>query len=265
MPYFRRSRRTYRRRRRLTKAGILANRSARSQSRQIARLNSKVNHISRTLRPDTRTMFKNFSFNFTNGSLNENWAYEYLMPWGTSYTGDDQASGSLSIEGNFVRCKGISIKMIAQYADNWRDTIADEAHDPSAGYRVVIAQRKDSVMPNASSPAIQVSDIFNVTSSLNSDDTNLTTPLVAGIGSFWKVLYARVFTISREHPTRSHNIYIPESKCLNFTRQVNITTSSSVGSGRVYVFILSGGLHHDIDYNAKIKIAGTLKIAFTDS
>ena len=263
---FRYSRKHYRRSRKLTKANIYANRGAKAQSKQIAALNRKVNYLAKVNKPELRIIYRNWSNTFTNSTLSSNFAITQLAPWNATYTGDDQAAGDYALEGNFCRCKGISVKLISQYSDNWRDTIADASHDQNAGYRIVILQRKIATpITDANYNLPNLADVFNTTSTLGSDDTNLTLPLVSGITSTYKVLYSKTFTISRYHSTRQHNIFIPESKCINFSCDVNITTASAVSKGQVYVMVLTGGLHHDIDYTAQIHIAGTTKILFTDN
>ena len=257
-------RRSNRRSRTLSKVNIAGNRSARAQSRQIAALSRKVNILSRTTRPETLIKFVNFNAAFTNGALSENFKAMALSPFTATYTSDDDVQNA-NLKGNFNYCKGISLKVLSQYSDNWRDTIADAAHDQNAGYRIVIVQQKIAVPLGQASYTPQIQDVFNTTNTLSSDDTNLTMPLVSGIKSIYKVLYSGVFTLSRYNSTKQHNIYIPARKCLNFIKEVNSSSASSTAKGRVLVFFLTGGLHHDIDYTAQISIAATLKIAYTDN
>lgn len=265
MPFRKYSRRNYKRSK-LSKVNIYTNRGAKAQSKQIAALSRKVNILAKANRPEIRILYRNWSHTFSNGSLAANYDVSALGPWSTSYTGDDQAAGSVDIQGNYCRCKGISVKMVSQYSDNWRDTIADASHDQNAGYRIVILQRKTATpITDSDSSFPSLGDVFNFTSSLSSDDTNLTLPLVSGITATFKVLYSKIFTLSRYHSTRYHNIYIPASKCIDFSRDVNITTSSVIPKGQVYIMVFTGGLHHDIDYTAQISISATTKIAFTDN
>ena len=253
-----------RRARKLTTARIYANRSARSQSRQIARINRRLNYVAKITRPEVRIMWINWGHTFTNSTLAANYSGDWMSPWRSSYTGDDEVT-TVVPAGNFCRCKGVSLKLIAQYSDNWRDDIADAAHDTSAGYRVVIIQEKVATALGQQQYVPVVTDVFNVANSISSNDENLTAPLVQGITGTYKILYSKVFTISRYHPTRQHNIRIPASKCLNFVKDVNVSGSSAIGKGRVWFLVLTGGLHHDIDYTAQINITGTLKIAYTDN
>lgn len=265
MVSFRRYRKSSGRYRKLTKASIYGNRSARAQSRQIARINTKLNRYIRQNRPEIRTIFRNYSHEFTNSALNSNYSGVSLSPFSATYTADDNVY-STEPEGNFCRCKGISVRLITQYSDNWRDTIADADHDPSAGYHVIIFQEKLAApLSQASLVTPIIQDIFNFTNSQSSGDENLTAPLVAGVTSTYRILYHKVFTINRYHPTRLHNIYIPEKRCMNFSKEVNSSGASVTGKGRVWCLLFTGGLHNDIDYTARINATMSLKIAYTDN
>lgn len=262
---FRYRRRSFKRGRKLTTARIVANRSARAQSFQIAKLNKRISAVAKATRPEVLVKYVNKEMEFTNSAFSTNFNQIDFDPYYTSYAGDDDADADINLQGNFNRCKGISLKLVTQYSDNWRDTIADEAHDASAGYRVVILQVKRAI-PIGATPSGSIGSIFNSTSNLSSADTNLTMPLVSGIGATYKVLYSKTFTINRYHPTRIHNIYIPGRKCLNFVKEVFMATDvSPQPKGHIIVAFLTGGLHQDIDYNSKIKIAATLKVAYTDN
>ena len=265
MPFRKYARRNYKRSK-LTKSNIYLNRGAKAQSKQIAALNRKINYLAKTNRPEVLTKFVNYELTFTNGTFNENYHMFGFNPYYTSYSGDDEADADTDLQGNFNRCKGITLNLIAQYSDNWRDTIADTAHDPSAGYRVVILQYRRSAPVGGGADSITSASIFQSTSTLSSSDTNLTMPLVPGINQTFKVLYSKTFTINRYHPTRQHHIYIPARQCLNFVKEVFMSNDvSATPKGHIVVAILSGGLHHDIDYSAQIKIAATLNVAYTDN
>lgn len=260
-----RFRKNYRLRRRLTKASIYANKSARAQSRQIARLNSKVNYLTRQNRPEILTLWRTFSRTFTNASLASN--YEtgwYVHPWTNNFTG---RSFNDDLQGNYCRIKGFSWDGIVEYSDDWSNSNASQNHQRSASYRVVILQDKDVSAQYSDSDLFSL--IFNVGSGLVSDDTNTTQPLKTGIKSMFKVLFSRAYTISNERPVHHHKISIPLKKLMSFSSVMNAngtTSSTSQGyKGNIRVVILTGGLHSDADFNSQIVVSSTLKIAFTDN
>ena len=267
MPYFRRNRnRTNRRYKRLTKASILSNRSARSQSRQIARLNSKVNYIRKSLRPETLVGYNMYDHTFTNSSMSLNWDFSSIQPWGGFTHTDNAASSGHTIQGNHCTAKGLSIRMVVQYSDNWKDTLADSEHDQSAGYRVLILQRKAPLAPTGDSQSLTINNfIQSIPNSTSSSDDNLVAPLTYGITQYWKVLLAKTYTISRQNPTRFHNFKFNEKQLLDFTREVSNGSSDIVGKGIIYIILITGGLHHDVDYDARIKITWCSSLAFNDS
>ena len=120
MVYGRRSYKRYHRRyRKLTKASIYGNRSARAQSRQIARINSRVNHISRSLRPDVRTAYFTYEHVFSNSAANANWDFQSINPWYTSFNGTDAPDQYTPPNGNLCKAKGLTIRFLTQYSDNY--------------------------------------------------------------------------------------------------------------------------------------------------
>ena len=212
MVSFRRSRKGYRRGRKLTKASIYANRSARAQSRQIARLNSKVNYLTKQNRPEILTKYWTYTRTFTNASLASNYEIYTYNPW----NGGSGDIGSAAPEGNFVRCKGISVKLNVEYSDSWSGNVSQsESHQRTASYRIVLLQQKNSLVTDTGNALFD--DIFNVSSTLTSGDDNTIKPLRSGLTSEFKVLYSRAYTISNQRPARIHNINIPSKRCLNFS------------------------------------------------
>lgn len=262
---YRRSKRYSKSKRVLSKVNVAANRSARAQSKQIAALTRRVNYIAKVNKPEVRIKFVNFNYLLTNSALASNFRQlSTLSPWSNTYTGDDAATSQNELEGNFNRCKGISVKLITEYANNFTGDESDL--QLAASYRLLIVQEKVSKLANETGvPNYAVADIFDINNTSTSQDMNVTMPLVSGITSKFKILYSKAFTIHKYHPTRMHNIYIPANKCLNFVRQKNLTSSSPSAKGRVFVFILAGGLHYDTTHISNINVEGTLKIAYTDN
>ena len=252
--------------RKLTTSKILANKSARAQSFQIARINRRISYLAKANRPEVRCIAREFENTFSNDTFSSNFMTTTMSPWIGSYIIDDQASGSMNFEGNFMRTKGYYLRLISQYTDNWRDTIADVKHDASAGYRIVILQqRQASPITESQTQYIQAQDIFNVSTSLTSGDGNIIRPLNSGVNAQFKILYSKEFTINRYHPTRLHRIYIPAKRLLNMTKVVSSSTSSNSAKGRIHICILTGGLHWDVDYTAVIRMTGVHKLYFTDN
>lgn len=252
-------------RRVLSKVNIAANRSAKQQSKQIAALSRRVNYIAKQNRPEIRIKFVNFTETLTNSALAQNFRQLVtLSPWSNTYTGDDAATTQNELEGNFNRNKGISLNAVVEYTN---DFTGDESDNQlAASYRILIVQEKISKLPTESGvTAYSIGDIFDLANSTTSADTNITMPLVSGITARFKILYSKSYTIHKFRPTRLHKIYIPGKKCLNYVREKNLTSSSPSAKGRVYAFILAGGLHADTTHVSKISIAGTLKLAYTDN
>lgn len=267
MPYFRRNRRYRKSNNKLTKSNIYANRSARAQSRQIAKLNSKVNYIRKSLKPEILVGYLMNNHTFTNSSISLNWDFMSIYPWMT-FTHTDNASssgGTFNIQGNQCRSKGLTVRLVSQYSDNWNDSLAATDHDQSAGYRILILQRRAPMEPSGGAQGLQINNfIQSIPNSITASDDNLVAPLAFGINQYWKVLFSKTYTISRQNPTRYHTIKIPGNKMLNFIRDVSNNSSDIVCKGIVYILIITGGLHYDTSYSARISMNWSTTLAFTD-
>lgn len=264
MAYFRRYRKNYRRNRKLTKATIYGNRSARAQSRQIARLNSKVNYLTKQNQPEIYTKYWTYARTFTNASFASNYEIYSWNPW----IGGSGDLGSSSPHGNFARSRGISFKLNVEYSDSWSGNVsASENHQRTASYRIVVLQNRSSSLTITSGNAL-FDQIFNVSSTQTSGDDNTIKPLRSGITSEYKVLYARAFTISNQHPARIISINIPAKKCLNYSLATSPSGSPAntvAARGTVILALLTGGLHADADYNSQIVMTHCVKLVFSDN
>lgn len=263
MVYFRRYRKTYRRNRKLSKANIYANRSARAQSRQIAKLNSRVNYLAKQNRPEIYTKYWTYTRTFTNASLSSNYEIYTWNPW----TGGSGDLGDTTPEGNFARSKGISFKINVEYSDDWADDTASQNHQRTASYRIVVLQNRTSSLTITAGNAL-MDQIFNVSSTTTSGDDNTIKPLRTGLVSEYKVLYSRAFTISNQHPTRIVSINIPARRCLNYSLATSPagTPQNTVGArGTVILALLTGGLHFDTNFSSQIVMTHCVKLAFSDN
>lgn len=258
-----RRRKYTKRSRRLSKSYILTNRSAKAQSRQIASLNRKVNILTKQNRPEIMTRWVALTRTFTNSSLASNYDIYYWNPWSTLYTGTGDFA---TIDGNFARNKGISVKFNIEYSDSWSGNVASsENHQRTASYRVLIAQVRDSNI-GALNTTDLFNRIFNVSSTLSSADANIIQPLKSGVSSYLKILYSKSFGISNQHPIRIHNINLKRG-IINYglERSGDNVINPNYTRGTVIVAILTGGLHSDADYNSQIVFNTVIKLAFTDN
>ncbi|UPW41441.1 capsid protein [Dipodfec virus UA23Rod_5718] len=255
------------RRGRLTTARIYGNRSARAQSYQIAKINRTLHTYMKRNRPEIRVMFRTVDKTFTNNMFSNNFDYFTLQPWQGSYNGGNDDVAGDELQGNYCRCKGLTFKGVFEYGDNSESesVSASHYHDKSAGFRVVLAQRRDTSPIVGTDPAVSVQDVFQVSTSVTSSDTNLVVPLASGITAEYKILTSRTYTVSKYHPIKQVRIKIPESRCIGFTKAKSLGSSTTNPRGQFFVFILTCGLHYDTDYASAIAFHGMLKIAFTDN
>lgn len=252
--------------RRLTKSNILANRSAKAQSKQIAALSRKVNILTKANRPEVLTRYVNYERTFTNASLASNYEVYWWNPWYVGASGNKDYGDAL--QGQFCKSKGLNVRFNIEYSDSWSGNISQsENHQRTASYRIVILQNRTAgSLPQSASDIF--SSVFNASSTLSSSDINTIIPLKSGITSKYKVLYSKAYGISNQHPIRLHNINIPARKLLNFSLETNTSgtlISENHARGTVVVCILTGGLHADSDYTSQINLSTMIKIAFTDN
>ena len=262
MAYGRRYRKHYRRNRKLTKAYIYGNRSARAQSKQIATLNRKVNYIAKAHKPETRTMWREIENTFTNSSFSGNYMHWGFDPWTSTYNGgDDTVDNTFELEGNYCRCLSLSFNGLFEYTD--AETVDSTSHDHSACVKIVLCQQREAVPVNTAPADYNAKDFFEVNTSVSSSDINFVKPYTTGINSTYKILGTREITLSKYQPVKHVKAFF--KKCIGFCKAKGPNTTSTYPRGRFIVAILTCGLHHDTDYDAKVDFHGTMKLAFTDA
>lgn len=262
MPYFRRYRKNYRRNRKLTKTNIYLNRSARAQSKQINALNQKIKAVYKATRPETLTRVYSFHNIFTNSSMGDSAKVQQYSPWDS--TNETSGDSPTTPHGEYARALGLQIRLMFQYNDNFSTSLSALDHDPSAGYRIIILQQKASTAINGTAP-VTVENIVNVSQSMFSQsEYQLLAPLADGITSLYKVLFDKTYTISREHPCRSHRLSF--KKLIGFSREKAVGSATSPDCrGRITILYITGGLHWDSQYSAQIDMTQTAKITYSDN
>ena len=262
MPFYRRGRKYHRRNRKLSKAYIYGNRSAKAQSKQIAALSRKINYVAKQNRPETRTMWREVQQTFTNSTFSGNFDYFTFNPWMATYNGgDDTVDNTFELEGNYCKCLSLMFNGLFEYTD--AETADSTSHDHSACVKIVMCQRREAVPVNTAPTNYSARDFFNVPTSVSSSDINFVRPYTTGLNSTYKVLGTREFTLSKYQPVK--HVKASFKKCLNFVKGKAQGINSDYPRGEFIVAILTCGLHHDTDYDAKVDFHGALKLAFQDA
>lgn len=242
MPYAKLNRRrNYRyNRRRLSNSTLFNKTSAKSQARQIAALRNRINNVERNNRPETQlhTGTSGATFNNSNFSAtHQNWVIS--LP-GTSMT------------GQWVRSKGLSLRGVVEYSDNYQNVVAAD-HQRTCTFRFIIYGKLVS-----NSTEISTADIIDLSNSGRGYELNAVKPLKKGITSYVKIYYDKSYTISSQNPIKKFNINL--KKLLNLHKE----TTDEHPRGEIGFSVITSGLHWDNSYTQELRLNFISNYAYND-
>lgn len=247
----RRYRRRYSRRSKLTTKKILTRKSAKSQAQQILALRNSVRRISRSLRPEIRTTYNEFRYEFDNSAFSK-----------TSY-GLNIRPEIAGIEGSSVRFKNVIIKGNIEYSDVFLQQVAID-HQRTCTLRILVVQTK------VPTDGVDAEDLIDLKDSGVGYELNAYKPLKSGTASNFRVLADRKYTMSDQVPIRTFSINLSRLGQVTYelnspANTGNLTPQFPQPKGSLHVLLVASGLHWDSNYTQKITINGFYKQAFTDS
>lgn len=253
MAYRRRYTRRYKRTGKLSNKRIYGKRSAKAQANQIAALRNKVNYIARSVRPEVKINYKEYTQTFNNSATSNNsWGEFVYIP-------------KSEIIGNYIKYKTIRLCGNFEYSDTFANNVSID-HQRTATMRIVVYQLKNSY--NVGEP--DIGSLLDVSTSGTGYELNAYKPFKAGTGQVVKILSNRVITLSDIQSIKRFNISINKG----MINQVYLMDSESdTGSGLEYTYprgsigiaIISSGLHWDSSYTQQVKANFFLKLAYTDN
>lgn len=251
-------RRSYRKRRynrTLSKRNVYLNRSAKSQAKQIASLNRKINYVYRQSKPETKQWITDpHTYSFSNSSVGPSaspYAVEYLSG-PVLGDGDDQCIGST------YKVKGVQARFYFEYYNNSQNGGYHTSESAGATIRVIAVQRKDNL--NKYYSPITPSDLLEKYSSTGAGYTaSSCSPLISNITKQFRVLYdkTRVITINKNQMVWRVS--------LRNVRPINKDKNDHDKVNNVIFFVLVSGLHADTDFSEYVTGSGIYKYAFTDA
>lgn len=252
--YGRRSyRRRYRRGRKLTKASIYGNRSARSQAGQIARLNSKVNYIARRTKPEIHVLNSgNFDKSFTSNAFAATY-YLYQMPLPTA-----GSAGDSGFAGN--QCHMISLTLHG-YAEYFNSSATGYHDSESAGcvLRIIALQTKSSVDQQL------LTTPTDILQSVGTSGTGYTAlayaPFRTGISDVYRVLMDYKCTLTSDKNQKLLKLKVPLGKYRTLSYDPNLQKYSN----SISILVLACGLHYDQNFTETIQYTSMLKLVFRDN
>lgn len=241
------SSRRYRKRTPLKK--VYTSTSAKSQAKQIAYLNKKINRVLRTTRPETKQWFTAYTNKqFSSSALSTTFKTVYLK-------GPDRNDTDGGRIGDKIRIKNVSAHFYFEYYNNSPTGIHDT--ESSGGViRIIALQRKNA--ERAYDTTVDANSIiFNYSGTGSGYTMGGNAPLVPGITSMFNVLYDKTRTITL---TKNQMVWdISLKKFSNYRYK-----SDSFVNNIVFVIVVTG-LHADANFTEYVTETDGFKIAYTDA
>lgn len=255
----------------LKKSAIFSRRSAKSQAKQIYRLNKKVNYVSRINRPDIEVLSNNIiketSYGGTTSALKNRNGVFSVFRQSIFDTVNPGINGHLNIVGDKMRFKKLQLYGYFGFFDDFKvqwpaasiggtvENRRDGIYDPSAScyLRIIVCKL---IKSTANLPLKITTDVGNIYSTSTPNDlTPIFGPLVNKITGTMKVLKNKVIKIdSTKNSGKAFKITIP-----GYTIRKGITTGANVddaGSILVYWQYSASNLFQYVDPNNTAHILG---------
>ena len=254
MPYgrtyrYRRSyRRNYKKGKTLRKSNIFSNRSAKSQSYQIAALNRKVNRVYRTTKPEYKVV------GITGAHHTSFYSSEATSPHIYVNYFDGPNAGTADYQRIGDKINSIAYHFYGTF--EYHNTSTSGYHNSeSAGapMRVIILQRKVESTPES---AVNLSDVLAITaSSGDAYSCQVMSPFRDGVTEKYNILCDRKFTLTSARNQKLLHLKV---------KPKNMRFNGSNTNGLV-VFIISAGLHYDANFTETVECYWSQKYVFTDA
>lgn len=252
---YRRGRRYNRRGRKLSKANIYGNRSARSQAGQIAALNRKINYISRRDRPEVKTLVRSpNSFTFTSATLDNTYSI-YIQPL------PQPGSSDHGIIGDVYKILSYQLFINMEYFNN-STTGYHDSESAGCTYRILCLQAK--AIDSDSLPE-GISNILEFTANTGAAYSLMTrSPMVTGITKRYRVLFDKTYSLTTNRNQGTHRIILrPKSNTVR--TQTGQSNPASISNNQIITYLITSGLHTDLNFTETVEGSVSSKIAYTDN
>nr|WGN90622.1 capsid protein [Banfec virus 1] len=249
------NRRRYRRNRKLTKANIYLNKSARSQAKQINALNRKISYIAKRDRPETKVLYKPpVGSVFSNSTLADTYA-AFVQPIPTVGLTDN------GMIGNIIKMKVLKVFVNLSYY-NTSQTGYHDTSPAGAIIRFFALQAKDSTQKDTAPSIDTLLQFSGNTGSQYPTNLQSVCPFKTGISKTYRVLMDRRFTVTtdRNQCFKVFNI-VPKIKSL---RTFNNDSETQTYSGIIYYYIVTSNLEVDGNYSQYVQYNISSKLVYTD-
>lgn len=223
--------------------------SAKSQARQIAYLNKKVNAIAAANRPELKQWISAYSTkDFSSSVLSNTFKTIYLKG---PNKGEDQGERI----GDKIKIKNVSAHFYFEYYNNSATGIHD-TESSGACIRILALQRKNT--ERAYDTTVDAGNIIaNYSGTGAGYSLGCVSPLVPGIRSMFRILYdkTRTITLTKNQLTWEVNLKNVYSHIYKSDNYVN----------NVVFLVVVTGLHADANFTEIVAENDCFKIAYTDA
>lgn len=250
---FRRYRRGRTRRfRKLSKANIYGNRSARAQAGQIAALNRKVNKVIRRDKPEYKVLnAPPVAKSFTSNALDSAYFADF-QPFPVVNNASDHG-----MVGNKVNLISLTMNGYCEYF-NSSNTGYHDTESAGCVLRIIAVQYKQLI----DNPITSIADILQETGSTGTGYTALAySPFKLGITTRLRVLMDYKTTLTTTRNQKLLKIKVPIGKF----RDLRYNESLQTWENAIQFFIVVGGLHYDQNYTETLQFNAMLKVVYTDN
>lgn len=239
----------------LSKKSIYGNRSARSQSNQIAALNRKINIIAKRDRPETKvvlsqTTTKTFTSKLLSG------VYEVIVPALPS----PSSSTDSGMVGDVCHIKSFRLNMYAEYF-NTSDTGYHNSESAGGVIRIVAVQHK--INDGDGIASLSPADILQDYGSSGTSYTAMAfSPFKTGITNRYRILMDKRYYITTDKNQLCLNLSCPLGKYRDL-RYVN-NLSINGWTNMINFIVFCSGLHGDSNFSETVDITYNTKLSYTD-
>lgn len=223
--------------------------SAKSQAKQIAYLNKKINRVLRATRPEVKQFIPAYSDKqFSSSALSTTFKTVYLK-------GPQRGDSDGERVGDKIRIKNVSAHFYFEYFNN-APTGVHDTESSGAAIRILALQRKNS--ERAYDTTVDANSvIYNYSGTGVGYTMGSNAPLVPGITSMFNVLYDKTRTI-----TLTKNQMVWDISLKKFS---NYRYKSDTFVNNIVFLIVVTGLHADTNFTEYVNENDAFKMAYTDA
>ena len=246
--YGKRFRRRYNRynRRNLSTSAIFGKTGRKSQARQIYALRRRISAMNKQLRPEIKTRYTAATqWNMSSDQLTNTYK-SFVVDMPELGTDHDQRIG------DYINVKNLQLNFTFEYYNN-SNTGYHNSESAGAPVRIIIGQFKTGYTANA--PEIQgILEEYGTTGAAYTNQT--IAPLRRSQTEFSRILKDTRFVLTSDRNQKVLRINVrPKNYRINYNQ----------ASNKIWVFVVSSGLHYDSDFAENISATLSYKLAYTDA